>query len=70
MSIASLNINGLRSHLDEIQVMIRRLGIHILVLNESKLDDSRPIELTFIPGYQQKHLDRTCNGGGRGFYLY
>ena len=38
MAIASLNINGLRSHLDEVQLLIRDLGIHIIVLNETKLN--------------------------------
>ena len=30
MAIASLNVNGLRGHFDEIQVLLRDLGIHIL----------------------------------------
>ena len=29
-SIASLNIDGLRTHLDEARVLIQNLGIHIL----------------------------------------
>ena len=44
--------------------MIKRLGIHILVLNETKLDSSIPKELTRVSGYQQMRLDRTCHGGG------
>ena len=32
MAIASLNINGLRSHLDEVQLLMRDLGILILAL--------------------------------------
>ena len=54
MTIASLNINGLRSHLDEVQLLIRSLGIHILALNETKLDPHYPKELTSLPGYQQE----------------
>ena len=30
LAIASLNTNGLRSHLDEVQLLIRDLGIQIL----------------------------------------
>ena len=69
MAIASLNINGLRSHLDEIKLLLNDRGIHILALNETKLDASIPKELTEIPGYQQKRLDRTCNGGGVALYV-
>ena len=64
MAIASLNINGLRSHHDEINWLLNDKGIHVLVPNETKLDGSVPKELTEISGYQQQRLDRTCNGGG------
>ena len=69
MAIASLNVNGLRSHLDEVQLLVRNLGIHILALNETKLDRSVPKEVTDIRGYQQFRLDRTCNGGGVSVYV-
>ena len=36
--LASLNVNGLRSHLDEIELLIRSLDIHALTLDETKLD--------------------------------
>ena len=64
MAIASLNVDGLRSHLDEVQLLIRSLGIHILALNETKLDRLVPKEVTDIRGCQQFRQDRTCNGGG------
>ena len=60
MAIASLNINGLRSRHDEIKLLLNDKGIHILVLNETKLDGSVPKELTEISGYRQQSLDRTC----------
>ena len=69
MAIASLNVNGIRSHLDEVKLMMKRLGIHILGLNETKLDNSVPKELTKVPGYQQIRLDRTCHGGGISIYV-
>ena len=69
MAIASLNINGLRSHLDEVQLLIRDFGIQILALNETKLDPDYPKELTSVAGYQQERLDRTCNGGGVSIYI-
>ena len=67
--IASLNVNGLRSHLDEVQLLLNNLGIQILALNETKLDSSIAKELTNISGYQQIRLDRTCNGGGVSIYI-
>ena len=36
--LASLNGNGLRSTLNEIKLLIRSLDIHVIALNEAKLD--------------------------------
>ena len=69
MAIASLNINGLRSHHDEIKLLLKDKGILILVLNETKLDGSVPKELTEISGYQLQRLDRTCNGGDVSLFV-
>ena len=69
LTIASLNINGLRGHFDELQLFLQSSGIHILALNETKLDPQYPKELTAIVGYQQWRLDRTCNGGGVSLYI-
>ena len=69
MAIASLNINGLRSHLDEVQLLIRDLGIQIFALHETKLDPEFPKELTSVARYQQERLDRTCNDCGVSIYI-
>ena len=69
MTIASLNVNGLRSHLDEIKLLIKDQGIHILALNETKLGPDYPKQLTGVAGYQQERLERTCNGGGVSIYI-
>ena len=61
MAIASLKVNGLRSHLDEVQLLINNLGIHFLALNETKLDPNYPIELTSVAGYQQERPERTLS---------
>ena len=68
IAIASLNINGLCSHKDEIQLLIRDPGIQVLALNETKLDPGFPKELISLAGYQQERLDRTYYGGG--FFIY
>ena len=69
MVIASLDINGPRSHYDEVQLLLNNLGIQILALNETKLDSSIANELTDISGYQQKRLDSTCNGVGVSIHI-
>ena len=69
MSIASLNINGLRTHIDEVALLMQNLGIHNLVLCENKLGPSFPGGLTAINGYEQERLDRTCHGGGVSIYI-
>ena len=69
LTIASLNINRLRGHFDELQLFLQSSGIHILALNETKLDPQYPKEFTAVAGYQQERLDRTCNGGGVSLYV-
>ena len=69
MAIASFNVNGLRSHLDEVKILMKDLGTHILALNETKLATGYPKELTNVAGYHQEGLERTCNGGGVSIYI-
>ena len=69
MAIASLIINGLCSHIDEVQLLIMDLWIQIPALNETKLDPELPKELTSVAGYQQERLDRTCDGIGVSIYI-
>ena len=40
IAIASLNVNSLLFHIDEVRTLIRHIGLHILAINETKLDDS------------------------------
>ena len=44
-------------------------SIHVLALNETKLDPHYPNELLAVPGYQHQRLDRNCNGGGVFLYI-
>ena len=69
LTIASLNIYGLRGHFDELQLFLQSSGIHILALNETKHAPQYPKELTAIVSYQQERLDRTCNGCGVSLYI-
>ena len=62
-------MNGLRSHHDEIQLLLRNHDIHILAANETKLDPSYSTQLTRINGFEHERKDRTSNGGGVAIYI-
>ena len=51
MVIASLNINSLPAHIDEIKILLQEQNIHILALNETKIDADFPSELLKVKGY-------------------
>ena len=69
MVIASLNVNSLLSHHDEIASLIKEQGIHFLALNETKIDENCSSELLQIEGYKLERLDRSRHGGGIAFYI-
>ena len=46
--MASLNINGLRSHIVEIKLLLDQLETDKLALNETKLDDLIDCQITDI----------------------
>ena len=67
--IGTLNINSLPLKFDQVKLLI--LGnIDILVLTETKLDESFPTSQFLIDGYSIPYrLDRNRFGGGRGGFL-
>ena len=69
MTIASLNVNSLLFHIEEIRTLVRDLGIHILAINETKLDGNIDDTLVSIDGYSIKRCDRNRNGGGVALYI-
>ena len=69
ISIASLNINGLHRHFNEISSFLNQKGIHILAMNETKVENSYSKQLMNILGYQQERKDRTTHGGGVVLYI-
>ena len=69
MTIASLNVNSLLLHIDEIRILVKELGIQILAINETKLDNTIDDNLVDIDGYTIKRCDRDRNGGGVAVYL-
>ena len=69
MVIASLNVNSLPAHKDEVETLLKDQGIHVLALNETKADDNYPSDLLQIDGYIFVRHDRNQDGGGVGFYI-
>ena len=68
--IASLNVNSLQLHLDEIKCLVNEKGIHILAVNETKLDNEITDNLLEIEGYTLHREDRNRNGGGVAVYVH
>ena len=62
-------MNGLRSHHDEIKLLLRNHDIHILAINETKLDPSYSTQLTRINGFEHERKERTSNGEGVAIYI-
>ena len=58
--MACLNINSLVKHVDELRVLLAEFSIHILAINETKLNES---------GYKFIRRGGNRNGGGVGFYI-
>ena len=71
--IASLNINAslnIRRHLNKISSFLGEKGIHVLALNEAKMDNSYPKQVGheyFRASTGRK--DRTAHGGGVALYI-
>ena len=62
--IGHLNINSIRYKFDALKNLIKD-NIDILVVSETKIDESFPDSQFYIDGYNIPfRLDRTCDGGG------
>ena len=64
-----MNINSLPSHIDEIKILLQEQNIHILALNETKIDADFPSELLNVKGYQFDRYVRNRNGGGVALHI-
>ena len=64
MVIASLNINSLPLHKDEVSSFINKKGIHVLALNETKVEWKMGNNLLNIKGFKIEREDRSNRGGG------
>ena len=69
LKIASLNVNGLMKHIEEIRVMLINYPFEILAISETKIDSTISDSEIHINGYTIIKKDRTKNGGGIAFYI-
>ena len=68
LSISLLNVNGLRSKLDDIKILLQSGNIDILCVNETKVDQHISQADLAISGYNLHRKDRNRHGGGVGIY--
>ena len=67
--IGHININSIRNKIHLLSDMIRG-RVDILLISETKLDNTFPASQFSLYGYSEPHrLDRTANGGGLLLYL-
>ena len=64
LRIASLNVKSIAKNIDEIRILLESKSIDILLINESKIDDSVSDNDIYISGYNIIRNDRNRNGGG------
>ncbi len=62
MSTACLNINSLFAHIDELRVFMSNNKVHILCVDETKLDSSINDNEVHIPNFEIIRRDRRING--------
>ena len=70
--MASLNINSLTAHIDEVRIFTHDTNIDILAINETKLDASVHSNEVNLPGYEIIRKDRNIDNGrhGGGVYIF
>ena len=65
--LASLNINKLITHIDQLRILLVHNKIDILSINETKLNETIRDNEINISGYDIIQRDRITNGGGGVF---
>ena len=70
LNIAQLNVNSILKHVDEIKSLVKQNNIHLLALNETKVDHSIFDDEINIHNYSLVRKDRTRQGGGVAIYIH
>ena len=66
---ANLNINSIRNKFEELITQVKGTA-DVLMISETKIDDSFPIANFLIDGFNQPYrIDRNSSGGGIMLYL-
>ena len=69
LKLASLNINSLPKHIDELRVFLAYNSVDVLSLCETKLDSSFNDSDVHVPGFEIIRRDRNRHGGGVCIYV-
>ena len=64
LKLASLNINKLITHIDQIIILLAHNEIDILSINETKLNETASDNEVNVSGYDIIRRDKITNGGG------
>ena len=68
--IGNININSISNKIDQLKVVVQG-NLDILVVTETKIDESFPSEQLSINGFSKPYrLDRNRNGGGILIYVW
>lgn len=69
IAIAFLNVNSLLCRHDQIASLTLDHGLHVLALNETKLDNNIKDEIIYIDGFKLRRADINRSGGGVAIYI-
>ena len=70
LKLYCLNVNSVVKHFDELSLLVDDKQLHVLCLNETKLDDSGEDNCIDNDEYQVIRKDRTRHGGGVAMYVH
>ena len=68
-TIGHININSLANKYEHIREVLNAAELDVLLLNETKLDESIPSTAFMVPDYYLLRRDRNSRGGGIAIYV-
>ena len=69
MIVSSINVNGLYKNIDELKPLVDEEDIHILAINETKLDNETSHEIMSLDNFEIRRKYRNTHGGGEAVYI-